>query len=209
MRAALCVGSSIGTSTEMAIDLNRVFEHQYGVIQSLVAAEDWPAACERLKSIRTVRPFIARQISRNVHPLYGSLVFQSAENSRSNEFLICLLECGADPDQRDCSGMHILMYCMTARRSTVDSNFNLFELLLASGSNPNAIADIVSGWPLLHWAVLNGKKEFIHILLQYGADPEWIVDGHDAFTLARLEQHTAIQEILAGWTEAYFDWMHE
>lgn len=210
MRTTLRVGRSISFGEKMTVDLGGgLLERQFELMQRLVIAEDWGAACKRLRSVRSVRPFIARRLCRHVHPVYGSLAFQSVENSKSNEFLGCLLECGASPNQRDCSGVHILSRCMAARRSTVDSNVNLFQLLICSGGNPNAVADTTSGWPLLHWAILNGKSEFVPILLRFGADPERIVDGHDAFTLARREHHATIQAILAGWTEEYFEWMLE
>lgn len=148
--------------------------------------------------------------------LYGAL--GHAGNLRLAAWL---LDHGADPNDHESlyhatelphlDGVRLLMRHGVETRGTnalarmLDfDNLDGARLLLDYGADPNeAVPDHPSGQPIdtipaLHQAARRGRDgRFADLLLQHGADPGAIWQGHSAYALARIYGNAAFAEALA------------
>eukprot|EP01045_Picozoa_sp_COSAG04_P016391 COSAG04_NODE_1363_length_7079_cov_19.484815_10_plen_315_part_01 len=69
--------------------------------------------------------------------------------------------------------------------------------LLDAGLNPNAVAEMLGGWPPLHFAAKGGHTAAVSELLKHGADPfARDREGETALTQARYWGHEATAAVL-------------
>lgn len=148
--------------------------------------------------------------------LYGAL--GHAGNLRLAEWL---LDHGADPDDNESlyhatelpslDGVKLLMRHNVSTRGTnalvrmLDfDNLDGARLMLDYGADPNeAVLDHPSGEPIptipaLHQAARRGRDgRFVSLLLEHGADPTAIWQGHTAYALARIYGNVSFAQALA------------
>ena len=116
------------------------------------------------------------------------------------EVVATLLEKGADPNRllkEDTSSGKPLQVAFMQRKI----NYEIIELLLKKGANPNIPGIALDGGTLLHDAIIASDESLIDLLLDYGADPYLTNDNGDtAFALINqkirsAKKRMAIKEI--------------
>lgn len=142
------------------------------------------------------------------HPAYfiytykslGQPLMEEAIMDDMVEVVALLLEKGADPNlilKGDAqSGIPLRVACMQPK-----VNYQLIELLLKKGANPDIPAYSLDGGTLLHDAIIAADEKLIDLLLAYGADPFATNDNGDtAFVLVNkriraAKKRAAVQTI--------------
>ncbi len=131
------------------------------------------------------------------------LLVEVARFAGSSRAIEALIDAGADPNRPDSTGVTPVASAILA-----GSRFGLTSLpelrtLLARGASVSLRAD--SGYPPLHWAIVNDRLEHAEVLLEHGADPNQLTTDaypESAFAVAqRLKSQRAL-ELLSRKTQA-------
>ena len=101
-----------------------------------------------------------------------------------------LIDKGADVNLPSLDGTTVLMQAVEANKS------EQVELLLMSGALANVVDE--RGFSALHRAAEMGHTEIVKILLHYSADKNIKADSHTALSLAMVNKHNEIVELLKG-----------
>jgi hypothetical protein len=99
-----------------------------------------------------------------------------------------LIDNGADLNLPSLDGTTVLMQAVEANKS------EQVEFLLMSGALVNLVDE--RGFSALHRAAEMGHTEIVKILLQYSADKSIKVDSHTALSLAMMNKHKEIVDLL-------------
>jgi ankyrin repeat protein len=99
-----------------------------------------------------------------------------------------LIDNGADLNLPSLDGTTVLMQAVEANK------LGQVEFLLKSGALVNLVDE--RGFSALHRAAEMGHIDIVKILLHYSADKNIKVDSHTALSLAMMNKHKEIVELL-------------
>jgi uncharacterized protein len=120
---------------------------------------------DEIRSIAKIDPGIARWADE-----FGeTLVCRVARFRSAAALLEELLALGADPNQASHAGLSPLGAAIDGSHSHDNSAIENARLLIRAGADVNAVAE--NEFPAIHWAVQQGRREFVRLLLSNGADP--------------------------------------
>ncbi len=111
-----------------------------------------------------------------------------AASDETPDTVQCLLELGAEPDVRSDEGATALMNAAQSGRTRT------VEVLLEAGADVNATDE--RGFTAMHRAAEVGFPDVIDALLDAGATPNPEAMGHTPLSLARMQNHQSIVELI-------------
>ena len=165
--------------------------------RALNLAEDgyWEGLIETIRA----HPALAEIID-----AYGRvLLVEVARFAGSSRAIEALIDAGANPNRPDTTGVTPLASAIQAGSRFGLSSLPELRTLLAHGASVSMRAD--SGYPPLHWAIVNDRLEHAEVLLDHGADPRQLTaDAHpeSAFAVAQRLKNQRALELLNRQKEA-------
>lgn len=116
------------------------------------------------------------------------------------QFIRALLEIGADPNPTDHAGFPPLIAALSCSRSQPGSPARpdvpeILELLLEYGADPDQRG--INDYTALHYAVGEGNRAAVELLLRAGADPRLRTRIDECETPGELARAAGLQEITA------------
>ena len=131
---------------------------------------------------------------------YGRvLLVEVARFAGSSPAIEALVQAGADPDRADTTGVTPIAAAICGGSRFGLTSVAELRTLLARGASASKRAD--SGYPPLHWAIVNNQIEHAEVLLSHGADPNQLTTDaypESAFAVARRLNNQRALDLLNG-----------